>query len=140
MDWQNEKCVMIIDRGLPLGLIANTAAILGITLGKRLPEAVGADVTDGSGHEHLGIIGFPVTILRGTPETIRELRQRLYQPEYRGLTVADFSDLAQGCKTYREFVGKMAAAPESRLQYYGAAICGDRKAVERLTGNMALLR
>ncbi len=33
MDWQNEKCVMIIDEKLPAGMIANTAAILGITLG-----------------------------------------------------------------------------------------------------------
>ena len=35
MDLENEKCVMIIDENLPLGLIANTAAILGITLGKK---------------------------------------------------------------------------------------------------------
>ena len=27
MDWQNEKCVMVIDESLPLGIIANTAAI-----------------------------------------------------------------------------------------------------------------
>ena len=25
MDWQNEKCVMVIDESLPLGIIANTA-------------------------------------------------------------------------------------------------------------------
>ena len=49
MDWQNEKCVMVIDESLPLGIIANTAAIMGITLGKKMPEVVGADVTDQSG-------------------------------------------------------------------------------------------
>ena len=43
MDWQNEKCVMVIDESLPLGIIANTAAIMGITLGKKMPEVVGAD-------------------------------------------------------------------------------------------------
>ena len=31
MDTQTEKCVLVIDGTLPLGLIANTAAILGIT-------------------------------------------------------------------------------------------------------------
>ena len=35
MDLQNEKCVMVIDENLPLGIIANTAAIMGITLGKK---------------------------------------------------------------------------------------------------------
>lgn len=44
MDLQNEKCVMVIDENLPLGIIANTAAIMGITLGKRMPQVVGADV------------------------------------------------------------------------------------------------
>ena len=44
MDLQNEKCVMVIDEQLPLGIIANTAAVIGITLGKAMPEVVGADV------------------------------------------------------------------------------------------------
>ena len=43
MDLQNEKCVMVIDENLPLGIIANTAAIMGITLGKQMPEVVGRD-------------------------------------------------------------------------------------------------
>ena len=29
MSVENEKCVMIVDENLPLGVIANTAAILG---------------------------------------------------------------------------------------------------------------
>lgn len=59
MDLQNEKCVMVIDENLPLGIIANTAAIMGITLGKKMPQVVGADVMDQSGNEHLGIIESP---------------------------------------------------------------------------------
>lgn len=65
MDLQNEKCVMVIDENLPLGIIANTAAIMGITLGKKMPEVVGTDVYDRTGNEHLGIIEFSVPILKG---------------------------------------------------------------------------
>ena len=43
MDYQNEKCVMVMDEQLPVGMLANTAAILGITLGQKLPEVVGDD-------------------------------------------------------------------------------------------------
>lgn len=106
MDLQNEKCVMVIDEHLPLGMIANTAAIMGITSGKKMPEVVGADVTDQSGNEHLGIIEFPVPLLRGSPEIIKEIREKLYQPDCQDLTVVDFSDLAQGCNTYDELIGK----------------------------------
>lgn len=62
MNLQNEKCVMVIDEDLPLGIIANTAAIMGITLGKQIPEVVGVDVYDRTGNGHLGIIEFPVPI------------------------------------------------------------------------------
>lgn len=140
MDLQNEKCVMVIDESLPLGLIANTAAIMGITMGKEMPEVVSADVTDQSGNQHLGIIEFPVPILKGTPEVIKEIREKLYQPEFQDLSVVDFSNLAQGCKTYEEFIEKMAAVPESSLQYLGVAVCGPKKKVNKLTGSMPLLR
>ena len=40
MDMQNQKCVMVMDEDLPLGVIANTAGIMGITLGKHMPETV----------------------------------------------------------------------------------------------------
>ena len=140
MNLENEKCVMIIDENLPLGLIDNTAAIMGISLGKEFPEVVGLDVIDQSGNLHPGIIEFPVPILKGTPEKIREIRQKLYEPVFSELTSIDFSDLAQGCKTYDEFIQKMASAPESSLQYLGLAICGPKKKVNKLTGNMPLLR
>lgn len=140
MDRRNEKCVMVIDGNLPAGMIANTAAIMGITLGKNLPEVVGADVTDQSGARHLGIIEFPVPILRGTRPVLKELRETLSQPGFQDLTVVDFSELAQGCKTYDEFIEKMGRAPESTLEYIGVAICGPKKKVNQLTGSMPLLR
>ena len=93
MDYQNEKCVMVMDEQLPVGMLANTAAILGITLGQKLPEVVGDDVVDQSGQTHLGIIAFPVPILKGSREGIRELLEKLRQPEFQGAVAVDFSIL-----------------------------------------------
>lgn len=140
MKTEDQKCVMVIDENLPLGLITNTAAVMGVTLGKLFPDTVGEDVYDKTGSCHLGIITLPVPILKGTPASIKELRERLYQPEYGGLTVVDFSDVAQSCKTYGEFTDKIAGTPESGLNYFGIAICGDKKRVNKLTGSMPLLR
>jgi len=66
MDNQNMKCVMVIDEALPLGIITNTAAVMGVTIGKHLPQSVGTDVVDQTGYEHLGIIEFPIPILKGS--------------------------------------------------------------------------
>lgn len=68
------------------------------------------------------------------------LRTKLFEPQFAELTIVDFSDLAQGCKTYDEFIGKMANTSESELNYIGIAICGNKKQVNKLTGNMPLLR
>ena len=140
MDTQNEKWVMIIDENLPLGLIANTAAIMGITLGKENPDVVGISVTDLNGSKHPGIIEFPLPILKGNPQVIREIRRKLGQPEFQDLSAVDFSDLAQSCHTYQEYIEKMAGTPEQELRYLGLGIRGPKKKVNRLTGNMPLLR
>lgn len=140
MDLQNEKCVMVIDENLPMGVIANTAAIMGITLGKKMPEIVGEDVYDGTGNTHLGLIEFPVPILKGNADMIKAIREKLYEPDFSDLIVVDFSDLAQCCKTYVEFTEKMNSIAGTDLNYLGLAICGAKKKVNKLTGSMALLR
>lgn len=134
----DEKCVIVVDESLPLGLIANTAAILGITLGARLPEVVGADVRDGGGNGHMGIIELPVPILKAPADILTGIRLSLYGSEYSDVTAADFTDIAQSCKTYDEFIDKIGAAEE--LRYFGIAICGAKKKVNRLTGSLPLLK
>ena len=140
MKIQNQKCVMVIDETLPLGIISNTAAIMGITLGKQMPDTVGSNVTDKTGNTHMGIIEIPVPILKGNSISIKELRKKLYEPEFSDLTVVDFSDVAQSCNTYDDFISKISNVPENELQYYGIAICGSKKQVNKLTGSMPLLR
>lgn len=136
----NMKCVMIIDSELPIGIMANTAAILGTTLGKHIPEQIGADVTDASGQSHLGIITLPVTMLRGDKAILKDLRERLYGPEFIDLVVVDFSDVAQSCNIYDEYIAKTATTAERDHNYFGIAIYGNKKKVNKLTGFMPLLR
>ena len=140
MSVENEKCVVILAGQLPVGAAANTAAILGITMGMRLPDVVGSDVCDAAGGAHAGIIRFPVPVLKASPEKLAALRETLYMPEYAEVTAVDFSDLAQGCRTYEEFIEKMSLCPPQDLQYVGLALCGDKRKINRLTGNLPLLR
>jgi len=60
--------------------------------------------------------------------------------ELKCVMVVDFSDVAQSCKTYDEFIGKIADVPESDLNYFGVAICGNKKQVNKLTGSLPLLQ
>lgn len=134
----NDKCVMVIDESLPLGAIANTAAILGITLGGKLPQFVGENTVDGMGNPHIGIIRTPVPILKANRETIRNLRLQLYEEQYKDLTAVDFTELARSCKSYEEYIDKMSYA--SQLDYIGLVVCGDKRKVNSLTGSFPLLK
>lgn len=140
MDIESEKCVVIVDEKLPLGVIANTAVILGITMGMKMPDVVGKDVFDKNGNIHSGIIQFPVPVLKGSDKIISNLRNRLYDDEFSELAVVDFTELAQSCKTYDDYVSKMAECTNDDLKFMGLAICGNKKKINKLTGSMPLLR
>lgn len=134
------KCVIVIDETLPLGLIANTAAILGTTLGKEAPELVGENITDASGIEHLGIVETPVPILKADKTQLHELREKSESEPFSEVTVAAFSDTAQGCKNYEEYISKLQSATSSDYHYLGLGFYGEKKKINRLTGNLPLLR
>lgn len=135
-----KKCVMIIDEKLPLGIIANTAAILGNTLGSHYPNVVDKDVLDKQDKLHLGIIEIPIPILKGNKDFLANLRAKLYDDEYQDIIVADFSDVAQSCKTYDEYIGKISEVEPKEITYFGIAIYGDKKKINKLTGSIGLLR
>lgn len=140
MDKQDTKFVIVINENLPQGIAANTAAIIGMSLGKKLPEAVGRDVTDQSGSLHPGIVELPVPILKSSAVTIQEIRNIIQKVEYSSLTAVDFTDLAQGCRTYDEYIEKMALASDDSLKYFGIGLCGPKKKINRLTGSLPLMR
>ncbi|MGR3205099.1 DUF2000 domain-containing protein [Bacillus glycinifermentans] len=134
------KCALVIDESLPVGLIANTAAILGATLGKNNPALLGGNVTDGSGIEHLGIVNVPIPILKGNAGLLHELRQKLLTDEFSDILVVDFTDVAQSCHTYEAYIEKFQASASSDYRYFGIGMCGDKKKVNRLTGSVGLLK
>ena len=140
MEKEQDKCVLVIEDSMPRGLAANTAAILGITLGRQRPDLVGEDAADATGVRHPGIIRTPVPVLSGGPEIFQTLRRRLGEPEFSAVAAVDFTDLAQRCRTYGEYIEKMAAAAPENLRYLGLALCGPRHQIDRLTGSLPLLR
>lgn len=138
MNVTRAKCVIVMDQSLPVGLTANTAAILALTLGRRVDTIVGPDVADGSGAVHAGITTVPVPILKAESEAIKDIRLRGSKQE--GLLLVDFTDAAQTTKTYEDYTEKVSSVPSDELKYLGVALYGDKKVVDRLTGSLPLLR
>lgn len=140
MDVKADKCVMIVDDSMPIGVIANIVAIMGISMGKGNPDIVGIDAEDADNHMHRGLIQFPVPILKANSDKINELRQKLFGEEFSDVSVIDFSNVAQETYTYDDYLACMQKSGNSDLVYYGIAIEGPKKKVNKLTGSLPLLR
>ena len=140
MNEPEQKCVLVIDAALPLGLIANTAAILGTTLGAVKPQMIGRNVTDASGGVHTGINTIPTTVLQADEATLKNLRLKLYSDEFSDLLVVDFSDVAQRIHIYEDYVKEAEGMNTEDFRYFGLALYGDKKKVNRITGMLPLLR
>ncbi|WP_141434520.1 DUF2000 domain-containing protein [Bacillus sp. 03113] len=137
---KKKKCVLVIDSELPLGLIANTAMILGYSLGNYTDDFMGSDILDGSGQWHLGITTTPIPVLKGSKEKIKELRDKTTCEDFTDLMVVDFSNIAQQCLTYDEYIKEASKRFKDDFEYLGIAIYGESKKVNKLTGSMPLLR
>ena len=140
MNAADMKCVMVIDSQLPKGIIANTSAILGVTLGKQIPQMVGQGAVDGEERMHLGIVTIPIAMLKGDKDSVRALRERLYSPEFRDIVVVDFTHAAQSSHVYSQYMSKLASCSTQEHTYLGVAIYGEKKVVNKLTGSLPLLR
>lgn len=134
------KCVLVIDSTLPIGLIANTAAILGITLGYKHNCIIGEDILDASNQHHIGITNIPIPILNGTKEKVKELLEEIKNNYSKELTVVDFSETAQSCTGYDDYTLKVKNLTSDKFKYLGIGIYGPKKILNKLTGSMPLLR
>jgi len=141
MDTEEEnKAVLIIDSELPTGIIANTAAILGITLGFKHQCIIGEDITDASSQNHLGITNIPIPVLKGTKSLLKELLAEVKSKHHNDVTVIDFSKTAQLSTDYDDYTLKARNLASDKFEYLGIGMYGPKRILNKLTGSIALLR
>lgn len=132
------KVVIVLDRELPVGLLANAAAVLAFSAAPHLPEGIGPALEDADGSPHAGITNLPIPVLASSAGQLAELRaQALALP---GVGCIDFPDVAQRAKRYEDYAADLSAARETDLSYLGLCIFGPPAAVRHLTGILTLIR
>ncbi len=134
---QPHRWVVIVEQGLPVGLAANTAAVLALTLGKAAPELIGPAVADADGRDHPGLTMLPLPVLTLDQSGLRDLAETARAA---GFLAAVMTSTAQRAKTYPEYAAQLAATPATDLHLVGIGLLGPQKIIRRLTGSLPLLR
>ncbi len=130
------RCVIVIDKDLPGGRLANAIAVISLTIGQRHPVLVGEPLVDASGFAHPGLIPIGVTLLAASQAELPEIRARGLAA---GCDVVDFPVEGQQTKDYREFRDAVAALRPEAIRYTGVALVGQRKEISKIVGKLALL-
>jgi len=132
------RCVIVVDESLPPGRASNATAMLAVTLGATVAGLPGAALVDADGDVHPGLIPQGLTVLRAPADRVGDLRARAAASEDVG--VIDFPTDCQQTIDYDEVRRRVAGIPAANLRYLAILLYGPRRAVSRLTGNLALLR
>lgn len=128
------RCTLVIADDLPRWLAANAAAALGVAMGAHGLIPVGPDLRDEAGSLHPGIGTTPLPVLTARAEELPALRDKALEL---GLSVIDFNDAAHASATYDEYEKHMLAKP---VAYLGLALCGPKKQILSVTGNLRSLQ
>ncbi len=85
-----------------------------------------------------GLTQYPLPILKATIDQIRQIYKSTLG--HKNLLMADITDAAQTNKNYADYEEKLFGKSSEELKLLGLAVAGPSKLVNKLTGNLALLR
>jgi hypothetical protein len=131
------KIEIVLDRALPLGLLANAVAVLAFSASKNISDGVEQEVVDADGGIHKGITKIPIPILACDGSLLPGLRLQAAATE--GVECIDFCDVAQRAKRYDEYVAKLERSKNPGLNYLGICIFGESAKVKHLMAHLSLL-
>jgi Protein of unknown function (DUF2000). len=131
---------MIVDSDLPIGIQVNTAAVLGVSLASEIKGLTGKKLIDKDGVLHEGVTNIPIPILTLSSEELKQKYNQLLKIDDNEIRVIGFNDVAQKSLEYDDYEMKLAQTNNNTINYLGICIYGPKKKVNKLTGNIKMLR
>jgi hypothetical protein len=130
---------IIVDPGLPVGLLANTVAALAVGIGAPMPHLAGAELVDGAGRSVRNSANRAVPILQAGPDALTSLLLKALPAPEAGVVVPfpRFARAIHGFEDYRLEFAKRDLASEP---IDGLGLAAPKRWVKSLTGNLKLLR
>lgn len=132
-----ERLVIVVDQDLPPGRLANAVSVTGLIVGASMPHLLGTPLEDADGQAHTGTYTTGLPVLRADRAELSRICDLAGE---RGVVLCEFPAVAQTTNSYAELTELVASTPTEKLERAAIALYGTRKAVDRLTGSLPLLR
>lgn len=128
--------VLIVNQSLTeVGIIANTAFVLGLTAGRRMPEETfGPAVVDGDGHSHTYLTSIGHYVRKAGASKLRTLRDTFASmPD---VTLVDYTEEAAPAD-YAAYTAALGAHRGDEINYRAIHIYGLAELIIPLTKNLS---
>lgn len=135
---RDNRIAIVLDPALKTGQMANRAAVLATGLAARHPEIVGKDLQTADGRNLYGITKVPMAVLAAKSQA--DVAGLSGKAAGLGCTLLVYLARAQGLRSYAEYEDSIARDRFDQLDVDAVLIFGPRKAVNKLTGNLPLIR
>lgn len=131
-----DRCVIVMDKALTGGYLANAIVVISLTVGQRHPVLVGEPLVDASGFMHPGLIPIGIPMLCVQQLDLVGIRQTALDNR---CDVVDFPVEGQQTKNYEEFVEMTAQIRQEDMKYTGIAIIGQKKVINKIVRKLEML-
>lgn len=129
------KWVLVVRDDVGAGRAVNAAACVASATGSAITRLLGPDAVESDGRTHPGLPWAGCSILGGTEEQLRAVRDRAGEAE--GVWVADMPLAAQTTRVYAEYLDAVGRGED--LGLLAVSVVGPRNRIDRLTKGLALL-
>lgn len=134
-----EKIAVVIRDDLPLGAAVNVAACLTAGITAKHPTLAGQALKDRLGLKSMASSHVPIVALKGNDTVFQRLLTELTAQETAN-NLCIFPDYAKSIHTAEEYWQRHAHTVHDGTQILGLALIGDKKWLNKYTGNLPLLR
>ncbi|MDT8903194.1 DUF2000 domain-containing protein [Anaeroselena agilis] len=130
------RCVIVMDKELSGGSLANAIAVIALSVGQRHPALVGEPLVDACGFAHPGLIPTGIPMLCAPQDALASIRREALANE---CDVVDFPVEGQQTKNYGEFQEMVSQVPTENIKYTGLALIGQKKTISKIVKRLDLM-
>lgn len=130
------RCIIIMDKELKGGHLANAIAVIALTVGQRHSVLIGEPLVDASGFPHPGLIPTGIPMLCASKLDLVDIRKTAIE---NGCDVVDFPVQGQQTKDYARFIDVIAQIQTQDMKYTGIAIIGQKKIINKICRRLEMI-